>query len=100
MTMKPMRTRMKPLNDDELEVKVAVYMERLDTYIETSTELNRTLTEGLARVNNELDELKHWRTRFYGAKTLVMMMLAMFAHAGVVLAAVIGILNWYSKTPN
>lgn len=98
--MTQMRHRMNPLDDEELEVKVAVYMERLDAYIETSTELNRTLVTGLERVNNELDELKHWRTKFYGAKTLVMMMLAMFAHAGVVLAAVIGILNWYSKTPN
>jgi len=98
--MTQMRNRMKPLADDELEVKVAVYMERLDSYIETSTELNRTLVAGLERVNNELDELKHWRTRFYGAKTLFMMLFAMFAHAGVVLAAVVGILNWYSKSPN
>ena len=98
--MTQMKNRMKPLDDDELEVKVAVYMERLDSYIETSTELNRTLVAGLERVNNELDELKHWRTRFYGAKTLFMMLFAMFAHAGVVLAAVVGILNWYSKSPN
>ena len=91
------RTRINPLDDEDLDVKVAVYMERLDAYIETSTELNRTLTEGLARVNNELDELKQWRTKFYGAKTISMMLFAMFAHAGVVLAAVVGILNWYSK---
>ena len=95
-----LRNRMNPLNDDELEVKVAVYMERLDTYIETSTELNRTLVAGLERVNDELDELKQWRTKFYGAKTLFMFLFAMFAHAGVVLAAVVGILNWYSKNPN
>ena len=98
--MTQMKNRMKPLDEDELEVKVAVYMERLDTYIETSTELNKTLVTGLAKVNNELDELKHWRTKFYGAKTLFMMLFAMFAHAGVVLAAVVGILNWYSKSPN
>jgi len=98
--MTQMKKRMKPLANDELEVKVAVYMERLDAYIETSTELNRTLVAGLERVNDELDELKHWRTKFYGAKTLLMMLFAMFAHAGVVLAAVVGILNWYSKSPN
>ena len=98
--MSQMKNRMKQLTDEELEVKVAVYMERLDTYIETSTELNRTLVAGIERVNDELDELKHWRTQFYGAKTLLMMLLAMFAHAGVVLAAVVGILNWYSKSLN
>ena len=91
------RTRINPTDAEDLDVKVAVYMERLDAYIETSTELNRTLTEGLARVNDELDELKQWRTKFYGAKTLSMMLFAMFAHAGVVLAAIVGILNWYSK---
>ena len=98
--MTQMNNRKKALDNDALDVKVAVYMERLDTYIETSTELNRTLVTGLERVTNELDELKHWRTRFYGAKTLFMMLFAMFAHAGVVLAAVVGILNWYSKSPN
>ena len=41
--MTQMSNWMKPLDNDELEVKVAVYMERLDRYIETSTELNRTL---------------------------------------------------------
>ena len=91
------RTRINPTDAEDLDVKVAVYMERLDAYIETSTELNRTLTEGLARVNDELGELQQWRSKFYGAKTLSMMLFAMFAHAGVVLAAVVGILNWYSK---
>ena len=90
----------KSLSNDEIDVKVAVYMERLDTYIETSTELNRTLVTGLERVNDELDELKQWRTQFYGAKTLTMMLFGMFAHAGVVLAAIVGILTWYSKSPN
>jgi hypothetical protein len=98
--MTPKNNRKTLLNDDELDVKVAVYMERLDAYIETSTQLNRTLVAGLERVNDELDELKQWRTKFYGAKALTMMLFAMFAHAGVVLAAVVGILSWYSKSPN
>jgi len=72
--MTQMNNRKKSLKDDELDVKVAVYMERLDTYIQTSTELNRTLVAGLERVNTELDELKHWRTKFYGANLPCLLM--------------------------
>jgi hypothetical protein len=59
-----------------------------------------TLVAGIERVGDELDEIKQWRMKFYGAKTVTMMLFAMFAHAGVVLAAIVGILTWYSKSPN
>ena len=53
------------VNTTRNEIDLAVYMERLDAYIDTQSRLNITLCEGLEKVNNELDELKHWRTKFY-----------------------------------
>ena len=92
-----MMNRNNPQNNDDLVVNVAVYMDRLDTYIRTSAELNQTLSEGLAKVNNDIDDLKEWKSKFYGAKALTMMMIAMFAHAGIILASVLGIVNWTNK---
>ena len=70
-------------------------MERLDTYIETQEKLNTTLCQGLERVHDELDELKHWRTRFYGAKSLALLAGILFGHAAVVLATVAGLITLY-----
>ncbi len=70
-------------------------MERLDTYIETQEKLNTTLCQGLERVHDELDELKHWRTRFYGAKSLALLTGILFGHAAVVMAAVVGLITLY-----
>ena len=70
-------------------------MERLDTYIETQEKLNTTLCQGLERVHDELDELKHWRTKFYGAKSLALLTGILFGHAAVVMAAVVGLITLY-----
>ena len=70
-------------------------MERLDTYKETQEKLNTTLCQGLERVHDELDELKHWRTKFYGAKSLALLTGILFGHAAVVMAAVVGLITLY-----
>ena len=40
--------------DNDLDVKLAVYMERLDAYIESQTNLNQSLCDSLASVSNIL----------------------------------------------
>ena len=47
--------------DTELDVKLAVYMERLDSYIESQTKLNDTLCARFEEMGEELDEIKHWK---------------------------------------
>ena len=79
------------------DVNLAVYMERLDTYIETQEKLNTTLCQGLERVHDELDELKHWRTKFYGAKSLALLTMVLFGHAAVVMGTVIGIVKLFQE---
>ena len=77
------------------DVTLAVYMERLDTYIDTQSKLNETLCTGLEKVHDELDELKHWRTKFYGAKSLALLGGLLFAHATAVMAAVVGLITLF-----
>ena len=52
----------------ETELNLAVYMERLDTYIDTQSKLNETLCNRFEFFENELTELQDWKSRFYGAK--------------------------------
>ena len=84
------------LNDASIEVNLAVYTERLDRYIEGQTQLNATICNSLEKFNDELDEIKHWRTRMYGAKSAVFIMGIIFAHSALVLGSLIGIMNWFS----
>ena len=84
------------LNDASVEVNLAVYTERLDRYIEGQTQLNTTICNSLEKFNDELDEIKHWRTRMYGAKSAFLVMGIIFAHSAVVLGSLIGIMRWFS----
>ena len=81
---------------NELDVKLAVYMERLDSYIESQTRLNETLCTRFEEISDELDEIKHWRTRMYGAKSALFVMGIICAHSAIVLGSLIGIMNWFS----
>ena len=82
-------------NTTRNDIDLAVYMERLDTYIDTQSELNNTLCRGMERVDRELEELKTWRTKFYGAKSLALFTMILFGHAAVVMGTVVGIVKLY-----
>ena len=83
--------------DTELTVKLAVYMERLDSYIESQTRLNESLCNRYEKIDEELDEIKHWRTKIYGAKSASIVLGAIFVHSAVVLGSLIGIMTWFSN---
>ena len=76
-------------------IDLAVYMERLDTYIATQSKLNETLCDRMETITDDLYELKEWRTKFYGAKALALLVGILFAHAAVVMAAVVALVNLF-----
>jgi len=78
---------------ESLSIDLAVYMERLDTYISTQSTLNETLCRSLDKVNDELDDLRSWRNKMYGAKAVAIFAGILFAHATVVLGAILGIIR-------
>tara|TARA_R110000824_G_scaffold343948_1_gene530622 strand:+ start:220 stop:492 length:273 start_codon:yes stop_codon:yes gene_type:complete len=78
---------------DTLTIDLAVYMERLDTYISTQSNLNETLCKSLDKVNNELDDLRSWRNKMYGAKAIGIFAGILFTHATVVLGAIFGLIR-------
>ena len=78
---------------ENFSIDLAVYMERLDTYIATQSNLNETLCKSLDKVNEELDDLRSWRNKMYGAKAIAIFAGILFAHATVVLGAILGIIR-------
>ena len=79
------------------EVNLAVYMERLDSYIESQTRLNESICNRYDKIDEELDEIKHWRTKLYGAKSASIALGVIFIHSAVVLGSLIGIMTWFSN---
>ena len=53
------------------EIGLAIYMERLDTYIESQNSLNESICSSIEKVNNNLDELRMWRSKIYGGKSVL-----------------------------
>ncbi len=76
------------------EVDVAIYMERLDSYIQSQTELNKTLSAGFNRLDEEIEEIKHWRTKIYGAKAALITVGVLLIHSAIVLGSFVGIMTW------
>ena len=83
---------------DDTKTNLAVYMERLDGYIEGQSKLNDALYSKLEKLDSDLEEIKLWRTRFYGAKSALLVMGAVCVHTAVVLGSLIGIMNWFSQS--
>jgi len=76
------------------EIQLAVYMERLDNYIESQTELNKTLTNGIQNISTDVEDIKHWRTKIYGAKAAFISAGILLIHTVAVLGSFVGILMW------
>ena len=83
--------------DNDLNVKLAVYMERLDSYIESQTRLTETLCSRFEEIGGELDELKHWRTKLYGVKSAFVIISVVAMHTGMVLGSLFAMMTWFSK---
>ena len=83
--------------DTDLDVKLAVYMERLDSYIESQTKLNETICTRFEQMGEELDEIKDWRTRLYGVKSAFVIISLVAMHTGMVLGSLFAMMTWFSN---
>ncbi len=76
------------------EINLAVYMERLDAYIESQTALNNTLCESLERVQNQISDIDYWRNRMYGAKTIMIALGVLILHTSAVMGSFVALTNF------
>ena len=81
----------------DTEINLAVYMERLDAYIENQNVLNQTLGSCIDSINNSLDEVRIWRSKIYGAKTVVIALGVLVLHTSVVMGSFVALINYMTK---
>ena len=56
--------------DKDTQVNLAVYMERLDSYISSQNALNENLSKNLEKVETKVDDISQWRNKMYGMKSI------------------------------
>ena len=78
---------------EDLNVKLAVYMERLDNYIETHSVLTENICSKLERMDEDIDQIKNWRSKFLGAKWITGAIGILALHTTVILSAIFGMVR-------
>ena len=81
-------------NVEELPVRLATYMERLDAYIESQTVLNQTLSERIEKVQDEIDDVRLWKSKLGGVKTGLFAVGILVLHTSAIMASFIGIVHY------
>ena len=76
------------------DVKLAVYMERLDSYIESQTALNQTLCVRLEKIDERLDDVQFWRNKIYGARTALVAVGLLMVHTTAVMGGFLALMKW------
>ena len=79
--------------DDESNIQLAVYMERLDSYIESQTALNRTLSKRLEAIDERLDDVRIWRSKIYGARTAFIAVGLLVVHTTAVMGGFLALIK-------
>ena len=75
-------------------VKLAIYTERLDRYIETQESLNKRLVTSMEKLNTDVEGLHDWRSRIVGAKTGLVAVGLLITHTVVVLGSMVALVSW------
>jgi hypothetical protein len=74
-------------------VNLAVYMERLDSYISSQNALNENLSKNLEKVETKVDDISQWRSKMYGMKSILLAIGLLVVHTSAVLGSFIAIIN-------
>tara|TARA_R110002020_G_scaffold133767_3_gene298515 strand:- start:3376 stop:3627 length:252 start_codon:yes stop_codon:yes gene_type:complete len=75
------------------EIKLAVYAERLDRYIETQEALNKSLVSSFNTLQGDVATMKEWRNKMYGIKTALVGVGFLVVHAVII----VGTLGWVNN---
>ena len=78
------------------DIKLAIYTERLDRYIETQEILNKSLVSSYQSIQTDVAEIQDWRSKIYGVKTGLVAVGFLTLHLVIIIGALTGI-NWNNK---
>jgi len=79
--------------DNDTQVNLAVYMERLDSYISSQNALNENLSKNLEKVETKVDDISQWRSKMYGMKSILLAIGILVVHTSAVLGSFVAIIN-------
>jgi hypothetical protein len=81
---------------DSIDVKLAVYVERLDRYIETQSALNSSLINSFKSIETDVADIQVWKSKMYGMKTGLVAVGFLIVHLVVIIGTLTGI-NWNNR---
>ena len=79
----------------DLDVKLAIYMERLDSYIESQTKLNEQMCAKLERLDTNIDEIYEWKSKLTGMKSAYLGVGLLFIHTIAVMGGLTALFKWF-----
>ena len=80
---------------EDLDVKLAVYMERLDSYIDSQTKLNEQLCSKLESLDSNIDEIYEWKSKLTGMKSAYLGVGLLFIHTIAVMGGLTALFKWF-----
>ena len=80
--------------DKDTQVNLAVYMERLDSYISSQNALNETLSKNLEKVETQVDDISQWRSKMYGMKSILAAFGILVVHTTAVMGSFLAIITF------
>ena len=83
--------------NDDVSIKLATYMERLDNYIQTQTNLNESICKNLENIEEELAEVYSWRNKIYGMRTGIVALGILVLHTSAVMGSFAAMLHWWDN---
>jgi len=83
-------------SSDPNDIKLAVYAERLDRYIETQAALNASLVSSYNSIQADVEDIQEWKSKMYGMKTGLIAVGFLIVHLVVIVGALTGI-NWNNR---
>ena len=79
--------------DKDTQVNLAVYMERLDSYISSQNALNENLSKNLEKAETKVDDISQWRSKMYGMKSILLAIGLLIVHTSAVMGSFVAIIN-------
>ena len=79
--------------DKVTQVNLAVYMERLDSYISSQNALNENLSKNLEKVETKVDDISQWRNKMYGMKSILLAIGVLIVHTSAIMGSFVAIIN-------
>ena len=80
---------------EDLDVKLAVYMERLDSYIDSQTKLNEQMCSKLESLDSNVDEIYEWKSKLTGMKSAYLGVGLLFIHTIAVMGGLTALFKWF-----